>query len=194
MSERDSEVGRETHPLPTGTLTFLFTDIEGSTKLWEQHPQAMRDALRQHDALLRETLTTHGGHVFKTVGDAFCVVFHTARASVAAAVATQHRLQAAAWDGVPPLRVRMALHSGAADEREGDYFGPALNRIARLLAAGHGGQTLLSAATHELVRDDLPAPSACAIWASKGCVTSPARPGAFPVAAGLPWRGLGAPR
>lgn len=156
MVDHGSGAGREMGSLPSGTLTFLFTDIEGSTKLWEQHPQAMRAALAQHDALLRETFAAHGGHVFKTVGDAFCVVFPTARASVAAAVEAQNGLQAASWDDTPPLQVRIALHSGAADERDGDYFGPSLNRVARLMAAGHGGQTLLSTTTHELVRDDLP--------------------------------------
>jgi predicted ATPase/class 3 adenylate cyclase len=164
-------------PFPTGTVTFLFTDIEGSSQLWERHPQAMREALAQHDLLLRQSLQTHGGLIFKTVGDAFYAAFATASAAVAAALAAQRALLTEEWGryfrrgseaGYPPersegrvpgggpLRVRMALHTGVAETREGDYFGPSLNRVARLLDAGHGGQVLLSMPTEELVRDELP--------------------------------------
>jgi predicted ATPase/class 3 adenylate cyclase/tetratricopeptide (TPR) repeat protein len=142
--------------LPTGTVTFLFTDIEGSTRRWEQHPEAMRTALARHDALLRAAIEAHGGYVFKTVGDAFCAAFSTAPDALAAALDAQRALFAEAWGPVGPLRVRMALHTGDAHEREGDYFGPPVNRVARLLSAGHGGQVLLSAAVQELVRDQLP--------------------------------------
>lgn len=141
--------------LPTGTVTFLFTDIEGSTRLWEQHPRAMRVALVQHDEILRQAVEANRGHVFKTGGDGFCVAFDTAPDALAAAFAAQLALQQAEWKEVDPLRVRMALHTGSAEVRDGDYFGPALNRAARLLAAGHGGQLLLSGATRELVQDDL---------------------------------------
>lgn len=151
------------HP-PTGTITFLFTDIEGSTVLWERAPEAMRAALAHHDALLRRAIEEHGGYVFKTVGDAFCAAFAAAPAAASAALAAQAALRAAAWDGLPgqpaTLRVRMALHSGLAEERDGDYFGPALNRVARLLATGHGGQTLASRSAVELLRDHLPAGAA----------------------------------
>src|ERR687886_798253 len=140
---------------PTGTITFLFTDIEGSTTRWEHQPTAMQHALARHDALLRQTIEQHGGHVFKTVGGAFYAAFATAPDALDAALAAQQVLQHEAWGEVGPLRVRMALHTGTADERDGDYFGPSLNRIARLLAAGHGGQILLSLATQELVRDYL---------------------------------------
>ncbi len=140
---------------PTGTVTFLFTDIEGSTTLWEQNPDAMRPALARHDALLHHHLTQNGGFVFKTVGDAFCAAFATAPEAVRSALAAQIALDAQTWE--TPLRVRMALHTGAGEERDGDYFGPPLNRIARLLSAGHGGQTLLSLSAQELARDALPA-------------------------------------
>jgi predicted ATPase/class 3 adenylate cyclase len=143
--------------LPTGTVTFLFTDIEGSTIRWEHHPEAMRTALARHDALLHESITAHDGVVFKMVGDAVCAAFAVAADAVAAALAAQRAVAAEQWGEVAPLRVRMALHSGAAQCREGDYFGPALNRVARLLSTGYGGQILLSLATEELARDVLPA-------------------------------------
>ena len=143
--------------LPTGTVTFLFTDIEGSTRLWEEHPKAMRLALARHDALLRQAIESHGGHVFKTMGDQFCAAFAGASDALAAAAHAQHALQSAAWAETGPIRVRMALHTGTAEERGGDYFGPPLNRVARLLAVAHGGQVLLSSATEERVRATLPA-------------------------------------
>ena len=142
--------------LPAGVVTFVFTDIESSTRLWEQHPQAMRAALACHDAILRLAIEAHDGVIFGTAGDAFYAVFSSAPAALAAALAAQRALCTQAWDEVDTLRVRMALHSGAAELRDGDYFGPPLNRVARLLAAGHGGQTLLSLTTQELVRDHLP--------------------------------------
>jgi class 3 adenylate cyclase len=142
--------------LPTGTVTFLFTDIEGSTTRWEHHPEAMRAALARHDAMLRSVITDHGGFVFKTVGDAVCAAFAVAADAVAAAVAAQRAVAAEEWGEVGPLRVRMALHTGAAQSRDQDYFGPTLNRVARLLSTGYGGQALLSAATQELARDGLP--------------------------------------
>ncbi|MFW5686094.1 MAG: ATP-binding protein, partial [Spirochaetota bacterium] len=138
----------------TGTLTFLFTDVEGSTRLWEQHPDAMQHALRRHDELLRAAIEDHRGRVFKTVGDAFCAVFRSAPDALEAAVAAQRALAAEVWPpAIGSLRSRMGLHTGAAEERDHDYFGPALNRVARLEAAAHGGQIVLSVATHELVRD-----------------------------------------
>jgi predicted ATPase/class 3 adenylate cyclase len=142
---------------PTGTVTFLFTDIEGSTKMWESHPQAMHGALLRHDVILRKATHEHGGYVFKTVGDAFCCAFPTAPDALEAALVAQRTLLSSEWQETGPLRVRMALHMGAAEERDGDYFGPPLNRVARLLSAGHGGQVLLSLPTQELVRDQLPA-------------------------------------
>ena len=142
---------------PTGTVTFLFTDIQGSTHLWESDPEAMHSALARHDTLLRQAVADSGGFVFKTIGDAFCAAFPTAPEALAAAVTAQLALAAEPWRTGTPLRVRMALHTGSAEERDGDYFGPPLNRVARLLAVGHGGQTLLSLAAQELTRDALPA-------------------------------------
>jgi class 3 adenylate cyclase len=144
-----------TTSLPTGTVTFLFTDIEGSVNLWEEHPSAMRAALARHDDLLRHAIESHGGHVFKTVGDAFYAAFTTAPDAIVAALDAQRSLHAEIWNETGPVRVRMALHTGTAEVRGGDYFGPHLNRVARLLDAGHGGQVLLSLATEELARDQL---------------------------------------
>jgi predicted ATPase/class 3 adenylate cyclase len=142
--------------LPTGTVTFLFTDVEGSTKLWGRYPEAMQATMARHDEVLREVMDSSGGYVFKTVGDAFCVAFSSASHALEAALAAQRALLSEEWEKIGPLRVRMALHTGSADERGGDYFGPPVNRVARLLSAGHGGQILLSSATKELVRDTLP--------------------------------------
>ena len=141
---------------PTGTVTFLFTDIQGSTSLWESDPDAVRPALARHDQIVRQAITQHSGYVFKTVGDAFCAAFPTAPEALQAAHMAQLALTDETWQTETALRVRMALHMGNAEERDGDYFGPPLNRVARLMAAGHGGQTLLSAATQELTRDALP--------------------------------------
>ena len=145
---------------PTGTVTFLFTDIEGSTKIWEDHPDAMRPALARHDGLLRRSIEDNDGYVFKTMGDAFCAAFATAGTALEAALASQIALTAESWETETPLLVRMALHTGSAEARDGDYSGQALNRVARLMAAAHGGQALLSAVTQELVRDQLPAGAA----------------------------------
>jgi predicted ATPase/class 3 adenylate cyclase len=142
--------------LPSGTVTFLFTDIEGSTARWERQPEAMRAALARHDALVRAAIVEHDGHVVKTMGDAFHAAFARAPDAVAAAIEAQRRLQAEPWGEIGPIRVRMALHTGAAEERDGDYYGLPLNRAARLMSAGHGGQVLVSQATYELIRDTLP--------------------------------------
>ncbi|HET6277010.1 MAG TPA: tetratricopeptide repeat protein [Candidatus Cybelea sp.] len=139
-------------PIPTGTITLLFTDIEGSTQRWEEWGDAMLQALRRHDELLRAAIERHGGHVFKTIGDAFCAAFWRAPDGVAAAIDAQRALAAENWNAIGGLSVRMALHSGATDEREGDYFGPAVNRVARLLATAHGGQVVFSGATALLLR------------------------------------------
>jgi class 3 adenylate cyclase len=168
---------------PGGDATFLFTDIEGSTRLWEEDPEAMRQALARHDSLLREVIDSNGGRVFKTLGDGFCAVFASPAPAAQAALATQLALNGGVmghWGGaamgatdaefpesrhpVAPsphrpraLRVRVALHTGQAELRDGDYFGPTVNRVARLLDAGHGGQILLSRAAREALGDTLPA-------------------------------------
>jgi LuxR family maltose regulon positive regulatory protein len=146
---------------PSGTVTFLFTDISGSIWLWDQHPQAMPRALARYETLMRQAITAHRGVVFKTTGDSLYAAFAAAPAALAAALAAQRALRAEAWErtGLPSgdsLRVRMAVHTGAAEPRDGDYLGPPLNRTARLLAVAHGGQALLSATTAQLVRDQLP--------------------------------------
>src|SRR5918911_639980 len=144
--------------LPTGTVTFLFTDVEGSTRLWERHPEQMRVALSEHDALIEFLTEQHGGQVVRPRGEGdsrFCV-FARATDAVAAAVAIQQALHEQGWPAETPLRVRMALRTGEADLRDGDYYGSAVNRCARLRAIAHGGQTVLSQATYDLVRDALP--------------------------------------
>lgn len=143
--------------LPAGTVTFLYTDVEGSTRLWEEQPAAMGDAMARHDAIVRAAIETHGGQVFRTAGDGLCAAFATAGPAVAAAAAAQQALAAESWPLHQPLAVRIVLHSTAAEPRDGDYIGGGLNRLGRLLAACHGGQTLLSQATEQLVRDHLPA-------------------------------------
>jgi predicted ATPase/class 3 adenylate cyclase/Tfp pilus assembly protein PilF len=142
--------------LPSGTVTFLFTDIEGSTRLWEEKPEAMRVALARHDVLLRVAIEANSGIVFKTIGDAFCAAFATAPEALSSALVLQHALLAEAWPDPIRLRVRAALHTGAVELRDNDYFGQPLNRVARLLSAGYGGQILLSDVAQELTRDHLP--------------------------------------
>jgi predicted ATPase/class 3 adenylate cyclase len=143
--------------LPTGTVTFLFTDVEGSTRLWEEHPDAMRPALAEHDELIRGAVEAHGGHVVKTTGDGVHAAFATADDGVCAAIDAQRALVAHGWGETGELQVRMGLHTGAAEVRDGDYYGSSLNRAARLMSVGHGGQVLLSGVTADLVRDGLPA-------------------------------------
>jgi class 3 adenylate cyclase len=141
--------------LPGGMVTFLFTDIEGSTRLWEQFPQAMPDAHARHNALLHQVIAEHDGLVFRTVGDAFHAAFVSAGLAVDAALSAQRALATEPWGAVGAIRVRMALHISPIEPRDGDYFGSALSRVARLLEMGHGGQTLLSRSMEEVVRDQL---------------------------------------
>ena len=143
--------------LPTGTVTFLFTDLEVSTRLWDQEPDAMRAALASHDAILRDAVAVHGGQVVKGRGDGVHAVFATADGAIGAAIDAQVAIGTESWDVSEPLRVRIGIHSGAAELRDGDYFGSAVNRAARLEAVAHGGQIVCSQATADLVRDSLPA-------------------------------------
>ena len=139
------------------TLTFLFTDIEGSTPLWDRNADAMRDATERHNALLRQAIAAHGGDTFQVVGDAFCVAFADANAAVRAAVDAQRALTSEAW-GAAPIRVRMGLHSGAAEAAGEEIFrGPTLARAARVMAAAHGEQILLAASTVALLDSKTPA-------------------------------------
>ena len=142
--------------MPTGTVSFLFTDIEGSTRLWEEYADSMRVALARHDVLLRQAIGQNRGYIFKTGGDAFYAAFPTAPDAVAATLAAQQALAVEPWPGGAVIRVRMGVHTGDAEIREGDYFGPPLNRVARMMNAGHGGQTLLSLATRDACADALP--------------------------------------
>ena len=142
-------------PLPSGVVSLLFTDVEGSTRLWAADAEAMSASLRVHDDILRRAVETRGGYVFTTAGDSFAVAFSQASAAVEAAIAAQADLDSAPWPG-PALRVRMGLHLGEAEERGGDYFGPVVNACARVEATGHGGQVLLSEAIASVVdRDQL---------------------------------------
>ena len=124
-------------------VTFLFTDVEGSTRRWEADADAMRVALAAHDEVLRGAVEAHGGWMFKHTGDGVCAAFASPRSAVDAAVAGQRTLE---------LPVRMGLATGEAELRDGDYFGAVLNRAARVMAAGHGGQVLLDDTTAGLAQ------------------------------------------
>jgi predicted ATPase/class 3 adenylate cyclase len=141
---------------PSGLVTLLFTDIEGSTRAWEAHPREMRVALQRHDQILRDLIEAADGYVFKTVGDAFCAAFVEPAHAIDAAVKVQRALAAEPWPDQVPIRVRMGLHSGACQERDGDYFGPTVNRVARLQGTAHGGQVVVSGATAGLLAGDPP--------------------------------------
>jgi len=142
--------------LTAGLMTLLFTDIEGGVRLWEADRDAMAAASARNDHIVREQIEASGGHVFKAVGDAHRAVFADPVAALSSAVAIQRAVSAEPWASTVPIRVCMALHSGACAERDGDYVGPVVNRAARLLDVGHGGQILVTAATYALLADRLP--------------------------------------
>ena len=137
-----AEVSADRAAAPSGVVTFLFTDVEGSTRRWEADADAMRAALAAHDAVLRGAIEAHGGFMFKHTGDGVCAAFSSPRSAVDAAVAAQQELE---------LPVRMGIATGEAELREGDYFGAVLNRAARVMAAGHGGQILIAESTAVLL-------------------------------------------
>jgi predicted ATPase/class 3 adenylate cyclase len=139
-----------------GTVTFLFTDIEGSTRLWETEPTRMADALAHHDRLCRTAVETHGGRLVKMTGDGLHAVFGDPAAAVAAVLELQRGVAAIAQDCGIPFNVRCGLHAGIAQERDGDYFGSAVNRAARIMSAAHGGQILLSQRVVDLGRQRFP--------------------------------------
>ncbi|HZP80237.1 MAG TPA: adenylate/guanylate cyclase domain-containing protein [Chthonomonadaceae bacterium] len=143
------------HDPPSGPMTFLFAQIEDSTRLWEQHPDRMRAALASYDTLVKQAVETQNGHIFKTLGDAFYAAFAAAPDALNAALFLQTRLTGENWRQLP-LQARVALHTGPAEAREGDYFGLTLHRLNRLLAIGHGGQVLVSGATRDLLARSLP--------------------------------------
>ena len=142
--------------LPSGTVTFLFTDVEGSTRLWDESPDVMSHAMARHDELLRDAVESHDGFIVKTTGDGFHAVFATAHDAVTAAVAAQRALLADDWNIAETVRVRMGIHTGEAEVRDGDYSGGTVNRAERLMSVAHGGQIVVSAATEELLHDALP--------------------------------------
>src|SRR5258706_3969219 len=145
---------------PPQTLTFLFTDIEGSTPLWDMQPAAMRAATQRHNALLREAIIGHGGNTFRVVGDAFCVAFSDAASAIGAAIDAQHALRAEDWREAP-IHVRMGLHSGSVELADEEIFrGPSLARAARVMSAAHGDQILATAATVALLDRKVPAGAA----------------------------------
>ena len=138
-----------------GTVTFLFTDVEGSTRLWEELPDAMPECLARHDEILRDAIDAHGGVIVKTTGDGVHAAFTSAADGVAAAIDAQLAITRESWDAVGGLRVRMGVHTGEAEIRDGDYYGSALNRAARLMSVAHGGQIVVSHVTEDLARDSL---------------------------------------
>lgn len=151
--------------LPEGTVTFLFTDIEGSTKLWEQFPEAMKTALARHDSILKEAIETNHGYVVKTTGDGVHAVFRAVADAIQASLDAQYTFQTSEVFAKRPgegktsevsLRVRMGLHTGEAELRDGDYYGSTLNRAARIMGVAYGGQILLSSVTAALIREQLP--------------------------------------
>jgi class 3 adenylate cyclase len=152
-----SSGGESLAELPTGTVTFLFTDLEGSTRVWEEHPEEMRDALAHHDAILREAIESHGGAVFSEMGDGMAAAFGSAGDAVAAGLRAQLDLGAFAWGETGALRARMGLHADEAALRpDGQYVNQPLNRCARLMAIAHGGQVVVSETVESLVRGALP--------------------------------------
>jgi len=145
--------------IPSGTITFLFSDIEGSTQRWENDRTAMQAAFNRQEEIMRSAMEHHGGYMYKMIGDAFQVAFSSAPAALAAALEAQRGMQAEAWEGLRSVKVRIALHTGETEERGDDYVGPLLNRVARLMTAAHGGQVLLTRTTSELVQENMPAGS-----------------------------------
>jgi len=137
-------------------LVLLFTDLEASTRLWEQHPEEMRPALARHDAILRDAVAAGGGSLVKTTGDGLMATFASVTDCVDACLDAQRALAGTTWETNEPLRVRMGINVGDAEERDGDFYGTAVNRAARIMAAGHGGQVLLSSLAAQLVKDSLP--------------------------------------
>src|SRR5215470_4029771 len=142
--------------LPRGTVTFLFTDIEGSTRLLTQLRGGYAEVLGEHQRLLREAFDEHDGREVHTEGDAFFVAFARAGDAIAAAIAAQRALAAQAWPDGGEVRVRMGVHTGEAEVQMDDYVGIDVHRAARICSAGHGGQVLISGATRELVAGELP--------------------------------------
>ena len=161
--------------MPSGTVTFLFTDIEGSTRLWDERPDPMREALARHDELLRSSIAGHGGYVFSAAGDGLGAAFARSIDALSAAVDAQRALTAEPWPQGAALRVRMGVHSGETEERDGNYFGSAVNRAARIMAAAQGGQVVVSDVTAGLLGKAKA--SGSSIWDRTDCGDWWTRPG-----------------
>ena len=159
---------------PSGTVTFLFTDVEGSTRLWELAPSAMGIAMARHDELVRSAVQARGGYVFSTGGDGFAAAFARAGDAIAAAVGAQSALAEEPWPADAAIGVRMGLHTGEVEERDGNYFGSAVNRAARLMALAHGGQVVASAATADVAADAVPPGVKLTDLGEHPCVICPA--------------------
>ena len=147
--------------LPTGTVTFLFTDIEGSTRLWQEKPQAMTISHPRHDAILRQAIEAHHGYVYQIIGDSFCAAFHNAFDGLCATVSAQRALHLETWGETGEIRVRMGLHTGSAEiSTDGSQsYSEAYTTLAatqRVMSAAHGGQALISQTTYDLIGDHLP--------------------------------------
>jgi len=163
--------GVDVAELPTGTVTFMFTDLEGSTRPWEEQPAAMQDSLARHDAILHEAIASHRGVVFSEMGDGMAAAFASATDAVAAGVEAQLGLERCAWDETGPLRARMGLHASSAELRsDGQYVSQPLNRCARLMGVAHGGQLVVSETVESLVRGTLPRISGCWTLVHTDCV------------------------
>ena len=141
--------------LPPGTAAYLFTDVVGSTRLWEQHPEQMQGALARHDAIMRTAFGRHGGEVFSIAGDSFGAAFATASAAVTAAVEIQTELAGEDWPDPIEIRPRIGVHVGPSTRRAGNFFGTDVNRAARLMSVAHGGQIVVSEAVRAHV-DSVP--------------------------------------
>ncbi len=188
--------------LPSGVMTFCMSDVEGSTRLWEHHPEAMAPALIRHDALIADVVRAHGGHLVKSMGegDSTTSVFESAADAVRAAVAVHQGLASEPWPPETPIRVRIGLHTGSAEWRDGVYLGTAPNMAARVRGAGDGGEILLSETTAELVAGDLPpgyavidlGPHRLKGIAQPAVIRALTGPGlrTAPIAAECPYRGL----
>jgi class 3 adenylate cyclase len=142
--------------MPADAVTFLFTDIQGSTRLWEQAPERMRPALARHNALAHTAVESNRGRVVKMTGDGVYAIFDDALDALGATIHIQQALADAASDDGIELRVRCGLHAGVPDRADGDFFGTAVNRAARIMSAAHGGQILLSQSVAATVRERLP--------------------------------------
>ncbi|MFK7918023.1 MAG: adenylate/guanylate cyclase domain-containing protein [Ilumatobacter sp.] len=151
----ESRAGEVIDGIPTGTVTFFFTDVEGSTRLWEDHPTDMANALGRHDEIVRGRIEHNNGYVFSLAGDQFVAAFHDVESAVTAAIETQAAIDVEPWPTDAPIRVRIGIHVGVAEERDNDYFGQVLNRTARIVSAAHGEQTLLSGAAAALADGSL---------------------------------------